>query len=156
MTTTIIWRALVSALANPLGAAVIAVAILIGFYEGAPLGPLRWVPYLGPALEHLVDGRVDRERRAAALGERLAWQEAQRRAEARHAQHLRDAQSKVDAAEQAYLAEKALRESDAEAAQAELDAALDKAEAENASNGDCDRGPAISRGVSRALDKVGR
>lgn len=156
MTITIIWRALVSALANPLGAAVIAVAILIGFYEGMPLGPLRWVPYLGPALEHLVDGRVDRERRAAALSERLEWQEAQRKAEARYAQLLREAQAKVDAAELAYLTEKALRESDAEAAQAELDAALDKAEAENAQDDDCDPGYAISRGVSRALNKIGR
>jgi hypothetical protein len=35
------------------------------FYEGLPLGPLRWIPGLGPVLAEFVDGRVDREREQA-------------------------------------------------------------------------------------------
>ncbi len=143
-------------LANPLGAAALVFVIMLGFYEGAPLGPLRWVPYLGPTLEQLVDGRVDRERRAAALAERLAWQEAQRMAEAEHARRLREAQAKADAAELAYLTEKALRESDARTARAELEAALKKSEADNVSSDGCTPCRTFSRGVSRALDQVGR
>lgn len=41
---------------------------IILFYEGVPLGPLRDVPVLGPAVATLVDGRVDRERTAALKG----------------------------------------------------------------------------------------
>lgn len=40
---------------------VVALGMLI-FYEGLPIGPLRYVPYAGPVLAGFVDGRVDRER----------------------------------------------------------------------------------------------
>ncbi|GAA2888259.1 hypothetical protein GGQ99_004816 [Aminobacter niigataensis] len=46
----------------------LAVAAIVVFYEGLPLGPLRAVPVLGPGLEMLTDGRVDRERKAALAG----------------------------------------------------------------------------------------
>ena len=142
--------------ASRVGLAALAIMVLVVFYEGAPLGPVRWVPHLGPALEDLLDGRVDRERRAAALAERLAWQEAQRLAEAEHARRLAEAQAAADAAELAYLTEKALRENDAIVARAELDAALAQTENDDASDRSCAARPAISQRVSRALDKIGR
>lgn len=45
----------------------VAVGIIV-FYEGLPLGPIRYIPWVGPALAGLVDGRVDREREAALEG----------------------------------------------------------------------------------------
>lgn len=45
----------------------VALAIVV-FYEGLPLGPIRYIPYLGPALAGIADGRVDREREAAVEG----------------------------------------------------------------------------------------
>lgn len=149
---TVAWRFLTS----PLGPVVLAVAVLLIFYEGVPLGPVRLVPVIGPAIEDIVDGRVDRQRRAAATAERQAWQEAQRLAQAEHARMLAKAQAAADAAELAYLTERALRESDALAARNELDAALAKTENNDASDRSCAARPAISRGVSRALDKIGR
>jgi hypothetical protein len=43
---------------------VVALGMLV-FYEGLPLGPIRDIPFVGPALAGLVDGRVDRERQLA-------------------------------------------------------------------------------------------
>lgn len=142
--------------ASRLGLSALAVAAVIFFYEGLPLGPVRWVPVLGPAIEDLVDGRVDRQRRAAAAAERQAWQEAQRLVEAEHARRLARAQASADAAELAYLTERALRESDAHAARAELDAALAQTETDDDTDRSCAARPAISERVSRALDKIGR
>lgn len=45
----------------------VAVGIVV-FYEGLPLGPIRYIPWVGPALAGFVDGRVDREREAALEG----------------------------------------------------------------------------------------
>ena len=55
----------------------VAVAMFV-FYEGLPLGPIRYIPWVGPALEQLVDGRVDREYRRGEEAERLVWRERQR------------------------------------------------------------------------------
>lgn len=47
----------------------IALAVLV--YEGIPLGPfeaIKRIPLIGPAIETLTDGRVDRERKAALAG----------------------------------------------------------------------------------------
>jgi hypothetical protein len=71
------------------------------FYEGVPLGPVRYIPWVGPALSGLVDGRVDREYAAGQLNERLAWQEKQRRAEIRQEAKVRAQQAEIDAAAQA-------------------------------------------------------
>jgi hypothetical protein len=43
---------------------VVALGMLI-FYEGLPLGPIRYIPYVGTTLAGFVDGRVDRERQLA-------------------------------------------------------------------------------------------
>lgn len=47
---------------------VLLVVIGVGlvFYEGLPIGPLRYIPFAGKYLAMIVDGRVDREREAGA------------------------------------------------------------------------------------------
>ena len=40
--------------------AALGIGLAIVVYEGVPLGPLRHIPTLGPALEFVLDGRVDR------------------------------------------------------------------------------------------------
>lgn len=147
--------AAMKALAAGLAGATAAAALTVLFYEGVPLGHLRAVPILGPALETVLDGRVDRERRAGAASERLKWEEARRRLLADQAVKRREAQDAIDAATENYLEEKARREALTEANSA-LDAALKASEANDAANPDAHRGPAITRGVSRALDVVGR
>ncbi|WP_192246025.1 hypothetical protein [Mesorhizobium silamurunense] len=73
---------------------------IVFYYEGVPLGPVRYIPLLGPALSGLVDGRVDREYAAGQLNERLVWQEKQRRAEIKKAAELKSMQAQIDAATQ--------------------------------------------------------
>ncbi|MBA1141769.1 hypothetical protein [Mesorhizobium neociceri] len=41
---------------------------IVLFYEGVPIGPVRDIPWVGPMVAGLVDGRVDREREAALVG----------------------------------------------------------------------------------------
>lgn len=43
---------------------IIALGMLV-FYEGLPIGPVRYIPYVGTYAAMLVDGRVDRERQSA-------------------------------------------------------------------------------------------
>ena len=43
------------------GLVLVTIAAGLIFYEGVPIGPLRWIPYVGDALAYMVDGRVDRE-----------------------------------------------------------------------------------------------
>lgn len=57
-------RDIVAALAG----ALVGGLLLTLFYEGLPLGPLRLIPFVGPVLEELTDGRVDRERKRALEG----------------------------------------------------------------------------------------
>ncbi|WP_189599059.1 hypothetical protein, partial [Mesorhizobium sp. M4B.F.Ca.ET.190.01.1.1] len=73
---------------------------VILFYEGVPLGPVRDIPYVGPALSGIVDGRVDREYAAGQLNERLVWQEKQWRAEIANAAKVKAQQVDIDAAAQ--------------------------------------------------------
>jgi hypothetical protein len=60
--------ALLALATSRIGLLVIAFVSLIIFYEGVPIGPLRWIPLVGPVLEVVTDGRVDRERKAAREG----------------------------------------------------------------------------------------
>lgn len=53
--------AVISFATSRMGLLVIAFAGVIIFYEGVPIGPLRYVPYAGKYLAMVVDGRVDRE-----------------------------------------------------------------------------------------------
>ncbi|TIU02352.1 MAG: hypothetical protein E5W43_00990 [Mesorhizobium sp.] len=82
------------------GLPIVVAGGVILFYEGVPLGPVRDIPYVGPALSGLVDGRVDREYAAGQLNERLVWQEKQRRAELDQAAKLKARQADIDAAAQ--------------------------------------------------------
>jgi hypothetical protein len=72
-----------------IGLPIVVAGAVVLFYEGVPLGPVRYIPWVGPALSGLVDGRVDREYAAGQLNERLAWQEKQRRAEIRQEAKVR-------------------------------------------------------------------
>lgn len=91
-----IWTFATSRIGLPL---VVAGGVIL-FYEGVPIGPLRSIPYAGPALASLVDGRVDREYAAGQLNERLVWQEKQRRAEIAKAAKLKGQQADLDATAQ--------------------------------------------------------
>lgn len=82
------------------GLPIVVAAGVILFYEGVPIGPLRYVPYAGPALASLVDGRVDRQYAAGQLSERLVWQEKQHRAEIAQAARMKARQADLDAAAQ--------------------------------------------------------
>lgn len=140
-------------IAAGLAGAALATAVLVVVYEGVPLGPLRAIPFAGPVLEGIFDGRVDRQRRAGALEERGHWQEAQRMLREALDAERRAAQDAIDMAVTRYLDERAARE----AANTELEAALAASEAANAQESDgggaC---TALSRGTLRALDKIGR
>ncbi len=76
-------------------AGVVAVGMFI-FYEGLPLGPLRYVPYVGPALAQLVDGRVDREYAAGAKAERDLWLDRIRVAERERDEDVAQKQAELD------------------------------------------------------------
>lgn len=54
-----------------LAGAIVSVGLSVLIYEGIPLGPLEFtkrIPLLGPAIETITDGRVDRERKKALEG----------------------------------------------------------------------------------------
>lgn len=148
------WQLATSRIGLPL----IVAGGLILFYEGVPLGPLRWIPVVGPRLEILTDGRVDAARKEGALAERLAWEKRLREAEAE--QRRKDAEKQKQLDEIGAMYEVALED--------QLDkstkiAALEAALAEEASDepqpyaGPARSCPAaIRRRVSNALDAVGR
>ncbi|WP_223479266.1 hypothetical protein [Oricola indica] len=146
---------MIAVLTSRIGLVSIAFAAVILFYEGVPLGPVRWIPVVGPALEQIVDGRVDRERRAGAERERDLWKQKRQDLLDKQAEQRREAQDKIDEITRQYLDERAAR-SALEEANAALDAALQASEKDDAANPDARRGPAITRGVSRALNQVGR
>lgn len=49
------------------GLAAIVAVLMVLFYEGAPIGPLRYVPVVGKYAMALLDGRVDRVRQQAMV-----------------------------------------------------------------------------------------
>jgi hypothetical protein len=51
--------------ATRIGLVILTIGAGIIFYEGLPIGPLRYIPFVGHYLAMVVDGRVDRERQAA-------------------------------------------------------------------------------------------
>lgn len=141
-------------LASALGGAALAVAITVLVYEGLPLGPLRLVPLLGPALEIVADGRVDRVRREGAVAERRAWEENRRRMLAEMAEERRKAQSAIAVAERAYLEK---RDRDAETIRSLEEAISEQEKADAEAGGDaCVVRPFIGRGLRDRLDQVGR
>lgn len=142
-------------LGSRIGIAAVTGALLILFYEGLPAGPLRHLPFFGPVIEELTDGRVDRVRKAGIAAERAAWQEAVAKLRREMDEERRRAQDMIDGIERGYLEE---RERDALLI-ADLEAAIANMESEDA-EADHDTGPvcrpAIPRGLSRQLDAIGR
>jgi hypothetical protein len=142
------------AMGAAVGASLMLIAAVV-FYEGAPIGPLRMIPFLGPLLEDVTDGRVDRARKEGAARERIAWEEARRRLLAEQEEERRKAQQRINEAELVYLdsrTEDALRIAALEeqiAQEALANETDDEARA-------CPARPAISGGLSRSLDKIGR
>lgn len=99
----------------------------------------------------LLDGRVDKARQEGATAERAAWEEAQRMLRLENARKLANAQAEIDHLETEFL--------NSRTDQALKITALEKALSE-ATDGEedpaCAAHPAIPRGVSRALDAIGR
>ncbi len=142
------------ALASPPFVAAAAVAATVLFYEGLPLGPLRLLPVLGPGLESMVDGRVDRVWRAGAEQERARWEEARRQLLARMAEERRTTEAAISAIERKYLE---ARDQDAERIRS-LEEAIteqEKADAE-ASRDACVVRPFIGRSLRDQLNDIGR
>jgi len=143
-----------SLLASRGGLLVLAFGGLITFYEGLPLGPLRSIPYVGPALSGFTDGRVDRVRKEGALAERLLWQQARQDLIAEMERQRAEAQAMIDAAERDYLDR---RHEDAERILALEEAiAAEEAETDENANSACVYRPAVPRSLSRQLDSIGR
>jgi hypothetical protein len=148
-----IWTFATSRIGLPL---VVAGAVVL-FYEGVPIGPLRYIPYAGPALASLVDGRVDREYAAGQLNERLVWQEKQRRAEIAQAAKVKAQQADLDAAARQYV--EAQRADDQRIADLQQ-SIRDQKDADNVPPDPTKpivcRARGIGAGVSTRLDAVGR
>jgi hypothetical protein len=139
------------------GLPIVVAGGVILFYEGVPIGPLRYVPYAGPALASLVDGRVDREYAAGQKAEEAIWQDKLRLAAIAKAAETKTKQADIDAAAQAYIDK---QHSD-QATIADLEQALLKQKDDDNVPPDpakpvvC-RPHGISAGVSTRLDQVGR
>lgn len=131
----------------------VLVAILV-FYEGFPganyLTPyMRILPGIGPMVDDFAQGRVGRVREAGRLDERLVWQERLRRAELKREADRRAAQATIDVVERDYFSRQAtdaIRIS-------ELEKALEDEQTSSPAAG-C--GPAVSRKLRDAIDRIGR
>lgn len=145
-----IWTFATSRVGLPL---VVAGAIVL-YYEGVPIGPLRYIPYAGPALALLVDGRVDREYAAGQLNERLVWQEQQRKALAAQAAKAASDQAELDALSKNYFDKHVVDAVAIASLEDALKAEKDKNDADPKGVGACR--VAIPGRVSTQLDAVGR
>ncbi|MER9961618.1 hypothetical protein NKJ72_11735 [Mesorhizobium sp. M0045] len=123
-------------------------------YEGVPIGPLRYIPYAGPALASLVDGRVDRQYAAGQLNERLVWQEQQRKALAAQTAKAAAEQAELDAISQNYFDKRVLDKVAIASLEDALKAEKEKTDADPKGAGACR--VAIPGRVSTQLDAVGR
>lgn len=127
---------------------------VIFFYEGVPIGPLRYIPYAGPVLAGFVDGRVDREYAAGQKAEAALWQEKVRLAAIAQAADTKSRQQDIDAAAQEYI-DKQHSDADriAELVRAQKDE--DNVPPDPAKPAAC-KPAGISAGVSTRLDGIGR
>lgn len=137
--------AIAARFAQPLNlAAGAAAGALVAWLSFSTLNALVWLP--------------DARKQATAI-ERSAWGEAMDKLRDKIAADKQAAQDAADAIERDYLAEKAARLT-AQAARDDLEAALKQSEenrnADDETHNACAGRPAISRGVSNALDKIGR
>lgn len=136
------------------GLPIIVAGGVIFFYEGVPIGPLRYIPYAGPALAHLVDGRVDREYAAGGKAEAALWQEKIKLAAIAQAAETKTKQADIDAAAQEYI-DKQHSDADriAELQRAQKDE--DNAPPDPTKPAAC-KPAGITPGVSTRLDAIGR
>ena len=130
---------------------VVAVGMLV-FYEGVPLGPLRYVPWLGPQLEQLVDGRVDRAYRDGFAEADLVCREKQRIAEEKYLADLKIKQDALDAIVLDYINGRAENDS----LQLALEEAVAAAEKEELDAPAATPRSCIPHGVSKQLNAIGR
>jgi hypothetical protein len=141
----------------------IALIGLLVFYEGVPVAKeivkavpiVRYVPGVGPAVEYLALGRVDRAEKAGhdagVAEERAAWVTAATRTrEAADALRAADAIRQAEA-ERKYLAERAERAIHA----GELKEIINDLETAPKTVDRCDV-PSVSRRLSIGLDAAGR
>jgi hypothetical protein len=136
------------------GLPIIVAAGIIFFYEGVPIGPVRYIPYVGPALAHLVDGRVDREYAAGQKAETAIWQEKLRLAAIAKAAEVKTKQADIDAAAQEYIdRQHSDAERIAELVRAQKDE--DNAPPDPTKPAAC-KPPGNSAGVSTRIDAIGR
>lgn len=132
----------------------IALAMALVFYEGLPganyVTPyLRVVPAIGPLADDLAQGRVGRARDAGRRDERLVWQEKQRRADLAREIARREAEVKIDQVERDYLS----RQTADTLRIFELERTLEEEQTRILAAG-C--GPAVSRKLRDAIDRIGR
>lgn len=136
------------------------VAIALGvfvFYEGVPIAKhLRDIPVIGEPVfawaDPLLRGRVSRARDAGVKAERDEWTRRLAAAKAALSSERATAQAKIDA----IVTERLSAATDWAMERASLEAQLAEEEKGNATlpPGTCP--PAISRGVSERLDRIGR
>ncbi|ESY89013.1 hypothetical protein X739_00445 [Mesorhizobium sp. LNHC220B00] len=148
-----IWSFCTSRFGLPL---VVAAGIIL-FYEGIPIGPLRYIPYVGPVLAGFVDGRVDREYAAGQKAEAALWQEKIKLAAIAKAAETKTQQADIDAAAQSYIDKQHSDDAHIAALQQEL---RDQKDADNAPPDPTKpvvcRARGMPAGVSTRLDAVGR
>ncbi|AEH88215.1 hypothetical protein [Mesorhizobium opportunistum] len=136
------------------GLPIIVAGGVILFYEGVPIGPLRDIPWAGPRLASLVDGRVDRQYAAGGRAEAALWQERLRLAAIAQAADTKTRQQDIDAAAQEYI--------DKQHSDAGRIAELHRAQKDEDNVPPDPTKPAvckpagISAGVSTRLDAIGR
>jgi hypothetical protein len=136
------------------GLPIIVAGGVIFFYEGVPIGPLRDIPWAGPKLASLVDGRVDRQYAAGSRAEAALWQEKFKLAAIAQAADTKTRQQDIDAAAQEYI--------DKQHSDAGRIAELHRAQKDEDNVPPDPTKPAvckpagISAGVSTRLDAIGR
>jgi hypothetical protein len=136
------------------GLPVVVAGGVILFYEGVPLGPLRDIPYLGPELASVADGRVERQYLAGEKADAALWEEKIKLAAIAQAADTKTQQQDIDAAAQAYIDK---QHTDAgriaELVRAQKDE--DNAPPDPKNPSGC-KPDGISAGVSERLDAIGR
>lgn len=140
------------------GLPIVVAGGIIFFYEGVPLGPVRDIPWVGPRIAWLVDGRVDREyaagQSAGQTTERADWQARLHAAAVAQAAETKTRQADIDAAAQEYI--------DKQHSDADRIADLHRAQKDEDNVPPDPTKPAvckpagISAGVSTRLDAIGR
>ncbi|CDX26616.1 conserved hypothetical protein [Mesorhizobium plurifarium] len=145
------------------GLPIVVAGAIIFYYEGVPLGPIRNIPWVGPALSGLVDGRVDREYAAGQKTEEAIWQEKMRFAAMARDADLKKQQANVDAAAQKFADSVAEDKRTATLRIADLEERIRQQKEEDDApkpagdvSGTCKPGRGIAARLSIGIDNAGR